>query len=132
MKISMKSSHKMANVIMFILSIVASIVSSLSDEYPDPRIVIVGATGAGKSSLADALLGCDPRAGGCMFSVCGGTDSCTNETSIGTGPWLGPGKSYTVEYSDNISFGFLLPSLRLLILLDLETPLVETINLFKK
>ena len=30
------------------------------EEYPDPRIVIVGPTGAGKSSLAEALLGCDP------------------------------------------------------------------------
>ena len=66
------------------------------DDYPDPRIVLVGATGVGKSSLADSLLGCDPRAGGCMFNVCGDTNSCTNQTSIGTGPWLGSGQNYTV------------------------------------
>ena len=67
------------------------------DDYPDPRIVIVGPTGAGKSSLADALLGCDPRVGGCTFSVCGGMTSCTNQTKIGTGPWLGGQPSFTVS-----------------------------------
>ena len=66
-------------------------------DFPDPRIVIVGPTGAGKSSLADALLGCDPRIGGCTFSVCGGLTSCTNETKIGTGPWLGGQPAFTVS-----------------------------------
>ena len=66
--------------------------------YPSPRVVLVGPTGAGKSSLADALLGCDPRGDhGCVFGVCGGLESCTNTTKIGTGPWLGGQSHFTVS-----------------------------------
>ena len=71
--------------------------SSAQSEYPNPRVVIVGPTGAGKSSLANALLGCDPKEDGCMFPVCGGLDSCTKQTTIGTGPWLGTGDEFTVS-----------------------------------
>ena len=67
------------------------------EDLPDPRVVLVGATGVGKSSIADALLGCDPRSGGCMFQVCSGTDSCTKDTTLGTGPWLGTGQNFTVS-----------------------------------
>ena len=66
-------------------------------DYPSPHVVIVGPTGAGKSSLANALLGCDPREDGCMFGVCGGLDSCTKNTTIGTGQWLGDQDSFTVR-----------------------------------
>ena len=58
--------------------------------------MIVGATGSGKSSLANALLGCDPKSGGCMLIVSTGADSCTVETTAGTGPWLGTGQNFTV------------------------------------
>lgn len=66
-------------------------------DLPDPRIVIVGPTGSGKSTLANALLGCDPRAPDCLFEVCHDTDSCTKETSYGTGLWLGTGQNFTVN-----------------------------------
>jgi len=75
----------------------------LVPDLPNPRVVIVGATGAGKSSLANAFLGCDPRHNDCMFNVCPGQDSCTKETTYGTGQWLGTGQNFTVV--DTPGFG---------------------------
>ena len=37
------------------------------EEFPDPRMVIVGESGTGKSSIANALLGCDPMENDCLF-----------------------------------------------------------------
>ena len=73
--------------------------------YQNPTIVLIGPIAGGKSSLGNALLGCDPRNSSCFFlsswSVCpeGGVDSCTKETTIATGKWLGKGENITVSLS---------------------------------
>jgi energy-coupling factor transporter ATP-binding protein EcfA2 len=85
--------------LLFALASTLSSQTQVSPSLPNPRLVIVGPTGAGKSSLANAFIGCDPRApdGDCMFSVCSGLDSCTKETTYGTGRWLGNGQKFTVS-----------------------------------
>ena len=75
------------------------------DRYPSPRIIILGAMGVGKSSLANALMGRSETydgssfADGC-FKVMGLNQggSVTKRTCADTGRWLGnqSGESFTV------------------------------------
>ena len=55
----------------------------------------------GKSSLANALLGCDPKSNDCMFGTCSGYDSCTKNTTIGSGQWLGDSYEFSVSLDLN-------------------------------
>ena len=59
---------------------------SAISELPKPRLVVMGATGVGKSTISNFLLGCS--SGNCLsetFKTCSGLDSCTKEAAYGTG-----------------------------------------------
>ena len=87
------------------LLLLSSLLAANAEDYPDPRMVIVGATGAGKSSIAYALLGCDPQGSGCIFEVCSSAASCTTQTTMGLGPWLGEETSQDFTVVDTPGFG---------------------------
>ena len=59
--------------------------SNEEETLPFPHLLILGATGVGKSTLADVLLGEDPNCKNCTFPICGGSDSCTKETKYAAG-----------------------------------------------
>ena len=74
--------------VFLLLSFTASYGLALKEEnitLPEPHLVIVGATGAGKSSLANVLLGYPENCGDCLFEVCDGSESCTKQTAYGVG-----------------------------------------------
>ena len=61
-----------------------------------PRLLILGPTGVGKSSLGNVLTGCEPNDQNCFFPVCPGLTSCTKETKIAEGTYVGVGAAVTL------------------------------------
>ena len=79
------SSATTAFCVTFIVLHIISIQAKNDEELPFPHLLILGATGVGKSTLADVLLGEDPNCKNCTFPICDGSDSCTKETKFAAG-----------------------------------------------
>ena len=54
-------------------------------DLPKPRLVVFGATGVGKSTISNFLLGCTEDCLSEKFKSCYGGASCTKEASYGIG-----------------------------------------------
>ena len=80
-----------------------NVARTITSDLPEPRLVIIGQTGAGKSTLANVLIGEDVDCKNCTFAVCDGHDSCTKNTKYAVGQWLGVGQPFTVV--DTPGFG---------------------------
>ena len=76
-------------IIYFILIFFSPLLVIADEDLPQPRILILGQTGVGKSTLANVLIGENVECTDCTFPICDGLESCTKETKYATGQWLG-------------------------------------------
>ena len=75
--------------IYFIFLFICPLLIVADPDLPQPRMLILGQTGVGKSTLANVLIGEDVECNDCTFPICDGLESCTKETKYATGQWLG-------------------------------------------
>ena len=76
--------------ILILLQFLAILSSEASKDHtevdlPKPRVVVLGATGVGKSTISNFLLGCAEDCLTVKFETCYGGTSCTKEVSYGVG-----------------------------------------------
>ena len=112
---STKNMKKLVVIFWIVLQtlLVAECFSDISNEakYPSPRIVVLGGTGVGKSSLANVLLGRDKNYDGSLYSNgCFQVSSrleggVTKETCADRGSWLGKEDSQDFTVIDTPGFG---------------------------
>eukprot|EP00092_Neocalanus_flemingeri_P001416 GFUD01001512.1.p1 GENE.GFUD01001512.1~~GFUD01001512.1.p1 ORF type:complete len:393 (+),score=117.53 GFUD01001512.1:290-1468(+) len=99
-----------AIILLFLAHFEGARINTNEDRYPSPRMVILGATGVGKSSLANVLLGRDKNYEGREFSngcfrVSTGLDSITKDTCADQGYWLGDSNMQRFTVIDTPGFG---------------------------
>ena len=86
-------------IIYFILIFFSPLLVIGDEDLPQPRILILGQTGVGKSTLANVLIGENVECTDCTFPICDGLESCTKETKYATGQWLG----YILLFENQVS-----------------------------
>ena len=88
--------NSIMKVVLVLLFTVTSKLALTTSPFAYPRLLILGPTGVGKSSLGNVLAGCQPNDESCFFPVCPGGNSCTKETKIAQGFYLGNGPNVTL------------------------------------
>eukprot|EP00088_Acartia_fossae_P050380 TRINITY_DN5642_c0_g1_i2.p1 TRINITY_DN5642_c0_g1~~TRINITY_DN5642_c0_g1_i2.p1 ORF type:complete len:512 (+),score=53.27 TRINITY_DN5642_c0_g1_i2:105-1640(+) len=89
-------------IFVFLIPLSLPFIQANGEVQPEPRLVILGAGGIGKSTLANVLLGCSPDGQDCPFENDYEEDTCRKEITFETGKWLGTGDPFTLVNTPDI------------------------------